>query len=425
MIRSFSFENFKSFVNTTLDIEQLTIMVGANASGKTNAIEGIKILSELVTGRDISDILDGTNNSKGWIRGGSDACPRFNSNYFTLGCVIGINDNTDLKYKVTIKVNEKIHVKEERLDRIIYDGDEVTVEKVFFTRKSTNYSGTIKAEYINGEDGPNAVIECVGTNCILSQLATKIPMNSEQDKKIIDEINHVVSRLRNILFFNPEPSSMEVYSRINDVEMKPDGSNISSVLHYLCKEKKKKEKILEIIKALPENEFDDISFDRTSIGDVMFKVKERVGTKKYDIESEKLSYGTLRALSIVAALLQGKERSMIIIEEVNNGIHPSRASKLIDIISSVSKERNIDTLITTHNTALLNAVDKENLQGVVVCYRNVSSGSSKFISLIDIEKYPTLMAKGKLGELLEKDEVNDAIINNKNKRKNRYTWMEE
>ncbi|WP_304944497.1 AAA family ATPase [Vallitalea guaymasensis] len=35
MIRNFTFENFKSFDKTILDIEQLTIMVGANASGKT------------------------------------------------------------------------------------------------------------------------------------------------------------------------------------------------------------------------------------------------------------------------------------------------------------------------------------------------------------------------------------------------------
>jgi AAA15 family ATPase/GTPase len=85
-------------------------MVGANASGKTNAIEGIKILSELVTGRDISDILDGTKNFKGWIRGGSKACPRLNSDNFTLGCVIKYDENTDLEYKVKISVNEKIHI---------------------------------------------------------------------------------------------------------------------------------------------------------------------------------------------------------------------------------------------------------------------------------------------------------------------------
>lgn len=424
LIKSFIFENFKSFAQATLDMEQLTIMVGANAGGKTNAIEGIKILSELVTGRDISDILDGTKNSKGWIRGGSEACPRLNSNYFVLGCIVGYDENTDLEYKVKIKVDEKIYVKEERLDRISYTEKETRKKNIFNTKNITEYVGVIRAEYDNGKRGPNPIIECMGFSSVISQLSTKIPLNGQMEKTIVSEIGHVIKRLRNILFFDPEPARIEVYSRINDVEMKPDGSNLPSVLNHLCKEKEKKEKILDIMRSLPESEFIDISFDITSIGDVMFKVEEKVGKNKYDIEAEKLSYGTLRALSIVGALLQGEERSMIIIEEVNNGIHPSRASKLIDIISTVSHERNIDTLITTHNTALLNAVNKENLLGVVICYRNLSSGSSKFVSLVDINKYPQLMAKGKLGDLLEKNEVHKAIINKKI-RKNQYAWMEE
>ena len=59
MIKSFLFENFKSFSKARLDIENLTILVGTNASGKTNAIEGIKILSETATGIDFSMLLDG------------------------------------------------------------------------------------------------------------------------------------------------------------------------------------------------------------------------------------------------------------------------------------------------------------------------------------------------------------------------------
>jgi predicted ATPase len=423
LIKSFIFENFKSFAQATLDMEQLTIMVGANAGGKTNAIEGIKILSEFVTGRDLSDILDGTKNFKGWIRGGSDACPRFNSNYFVLGCVIGYDENIDLEYKIKIKVDEKIYVKEECLNKICYHDNKKSEEKIFSTKNLTEYVGVIRAEYNNGRRGPNPIIECMGFSSVISQLQTKIPLKSEVEKIIVSEIQHVIKRLRNILFFDPEPSMIEVYSRINDVEMKSNGSNLPSVLYYLCKEEEKKERILDIMRSLPESEFTDISFDKTAIGDVMFKVEEKVGKNKYNIEAEKLSYGTLRALAIVAALLQGEERSMIIIEEVNNGIHPSRASKLIDVISTVSDERNIDTLITTHNTALLNAVNKDNLLGVVVCYRNASTGSSKFVSLVDIDKYPKLMAKGKLGDLLEKDEVHKAIMDKKT-RKNKYTWME-
>ena len=84
MIKSFIFENFKSFEEAKFELEQLTILIGTNAAGKTNAIEGIKILSEIATGRDFSIILDGSKNMDSDIRGGSKGCCKFNTTYFTL-----------------------------------------------------------------------------------------------------------------------------------------------------------------------------------------------------------------------------------------------------------------------------------------------------------------------------------------------------
>ena len=43
MIKSFIFENFKSFKKAELNIESLTTLIGTNASGKSNAIEGIRL----------------------------------------------------------------------------------------------------------------------------------------------------------------------------------------------------------------------------------------------------------------------------------------------------------------------------------------------------------------------------------------------
>ncbi len=38
MIKSFIFENFKSYEKAQLELEDLTILIGTNAAGKTNAI---------------------------------------------------------------------------------------------------------------------------------------------------------------------------------------------------------------------------------------------------------------------------------------------------------------------------------------------------------------------------------------------------
>lgn len=82
-------------------------------------------------------------------------------------------------------------------------------------------------------------------------------------------------------------------------------------------------------------------------------------------------YGTLRYLAILSALITEEPDSMIVIEEVDNGIHPSRIKSLIQTISRLTKERQIDVIITTHNPTLLNALSKEELFGVGLCYRDI------------------------------------------------------
>lgn len=74
MIKSFIFENFKSFEKTELDIEALTTLIGANSSGKSNAIEGITILAKAATGIELSTIFDGTKSTGAVVRGGSRGC---------------------------------------------------------------------------------------------------------------------------------------------------------------------------------------------------------------------------------------------------------------------------------------------------------------------------------------------------------------
>ena len=112
---------------------------------------------------------------------------------------------------------------------------------------------------------------------------------------------------------------------------------------------------------------------------------------------------------------------MIVIEEVDNGIHPGRAKMIIRAVSTIARERKIDVMITTHNAIMLNALSKQDLLGVDVVYRDADNGSSKFISLTDIDRMPELFTNGKLGDVVTSDLLLDFI---KNKRKKAdYSWL--
>lgn len=51
MLKAIILENFKSFRQGRMPLAPLTVLIGANASGKSNAIEGMRLISWLAQGQ--------------------------------------------------------------------------------------------------------------------------------------------------------------------------------------------------------------------------------------------------------------------------------------------------------------------------------------------------------------------------------------
>ena len=135
MIKSFIFENFKSFEKAELNLEALTSLIGTNSSGKSNAIEGIHILADTATGLELGTILDGTRNMDSHIRGGSKSCCRFKTSAFKLGCLIDLDEKYDLYYYIKISTNKKVWVEEVALYKVVNGKTELAGgEKIFKTK---------------------------------------------------------------------------------------------------------------------------------------------------------------------------------------------------------------------------------------------------------------------------------------------------
>lgn len=74
MIKSITFTNWKSFRDATLYIDPLTVLIGGNASGKSNALDALLFLQGTASGRDLSTVLAGDAVLPG-IRGGWNGPP--------------------------------------------------------------------------------------------------------------------------------------------------------------------------------------------------------------------------------------------------------------------------------------------------------------------------------------------------------------
>jgi predicted ATPase len=210
--------------------------------------------------------------------------------------------------------------------------------------------------------------------------------------------------LTNILFLDPNLASMRAYSYLADKQLFEDGRNLSAVLYHLWNDEGEGEanqsRILSFIASLPEQDITAVSFLRGPKGEVLVELTESFGGTDEVCDASLLSDGTLRVLAIAAIMLSAPEGSLVVIEEIGNGIHPSRAHHLLAEINQIARDRNLRILISTHNPALLNALPIESIGDVVFCYRDPLSGSSKLTRLQDLPDYPELISRASLGDLL-------------------------
>lgn len=69
MLTAITLEDFKSYRQATLPLSALTVLIGANASGKSNVIEGMRLLSWLAQGQKLSAIRFAVQSGDQVVRG--------------------------------------------------------------------------------------------------------------------------------------------------------------------------------------------------------------------------------------------------------------------------------------------------------------------------------------------------------------------
>lgn len=414
MLKSIYLHNFKSFAEAELPLEQLTLMIGSNASGKSNALEALWILSQLATGRALSVILDGERRSDGRVRGGSAACPRVPFQSFELGCTYQA-EKYELEYRIMVHVGENISVENESLKRITRD----KTEKLFETLDART-SDDILVQYL--PDTYHSRLLCRRDVAILSRIHGLIPKHSADLRDVVMDVQSFLVVLNKIFLFQPEPWRMRDYARMGDKELRFNGENLSAVLYDLCKKQNRIDDIRKIIDDLPDNGIEMMGFILTTARDVMLSLQEAGGVK---IDARQLSDGTLRCLAILAAVYSEPEGSMIVVEELDNGIHPSRITKLLHAIQQIAAERHLTLVVTTHNPAVMDAVGPDHMDGLVLCYRSKEDGASTFARIVDLPDYLRLVAKGTMGELAEQDAFVKAIREPHDISKHDYSWLWE
>jgi hypothetical protein len=296
MLKKIRLKDFKSFADEEVELAPLTLLVGANASGKSNFLDALRFLQGIFLGLPARDVLDGEESSRpdAWpgLRGRAQEAARLGTSAFTINSLWQQAPSTP---------------EAERWHRISCGTDPVSIL-------------------------PEEM--CAGKSPEPEILSLKI-----------------------------DPDQMRGYGH-RKAPLGEGGKNVSGVLADLLADPEEKRIFVEWLTELCAPELEDIDFvEVKELGDVMAIFVEKEGRR---ISSRSISDGTLRFLGTLLALRTAEVGSVVLIEEIEAGLHPTRIRLLVQYLEAVTQARGIQVIATTHSPVVLQWLSDESLRDVIV-----------------------------------------------------------
>ncbi len=418
VIEELRLTKFKSFYDAVLPLRDLTLLIGRNGSGKSNIVDAVEVLSKLALGEDIRDSIDGGRREGATVRGGVEGCAPLGESEFSLGCSVRTGSEL-VELDVTVQVEPYVQIAWERLCR----RESSRERDLLVSDPPDPERGDLTARCYNGKQGPNPALPFRSSRLLTSQVATKIASTSKALREVHRAAEQVLEALESVFILDPVPHLMRQYVQARDFPLRRQADNLSAAIDHLRADPDAWTQLIDLIGSLPEQEVTDVTLERSPLGDVMLAVTECLAGDRHPLPARLMSDGMLRFLAIATALLEAPRieesappdgiggtpgQTTLVIEEVENGLHPSQAARVIALVKAESEHRLVRTLATTHSPALLTALDGGDHEGVVVCERDPATGWSRVRRLIDLPGYARAMAEGSLGDAVTRRRLDGA-----------------
>lgn len=414
----FYLQNFKNFEKADLDYDQpVTLLIGPNGAGKSNLIEAVEILSFVASGRPLHEITDFGREGALEVRGGLDACATQGQDTFTLGhrsIVQTPEGPREAHYEISIRVAKEPRIAGESL-RI--QGRPIPIYEIL-PSDAESASADNQVRYDNNARGKNKPITSVAADRSALSQYSRFALTNKKLSEGLTVIDAVLKALAAPAVFDPLPRLMRNYERTTETRLARNGFNISPVLFWLCRPRsvrkqdpKTKEwsleavnqkpiadRILKRVSQLPDEPFTELEFINTKAGDVMFGFKTPHDEKP--VTARILSDGTLRALAILTALETSPADQRLILEEFDNGVHPSRVQILSEALFECAVRNKLRVVATTQNPATLNALTSKQYDSVLFVVHDPGQKFARLLPLTELPGYVEFMEQGRLGDLV-------------------------
>ena len=321
-------ENFLSLRDVTLPLKPLTVLVGPNASGKSNVLEALSLFQRMIIAENlpstrlVQDLL--------WAGEAKDIAFHFRANV----------NGSPARYEIRLKAGAKELSVDEEL--VIDDVKVISIR---------NGEGQVR-----DEDSENET----------TYKSDKFALKSASDYGTKPKTGNLTGFVKDWEFYDFSPSNMKkglsktwkaLFDEFREYRGTPrlddDGSTMSELLSYWHDDHKDLfERVSELLAGSTNIRIDLCKVD----GEEQLCLRE--GYSK-PIPLSRASEGTLRLIAYYILFNEPELPPLIAIEEPERNLHPGALTDIAGVLERIAEQSQV--IITTHSSQLLDAFNPQNL----------------------------------------------------------------
>ena len=374
MITSLRLVDFKNFADETLRVGPFTVIVGTNASGKSNIRDAFRFLHGIGRGYTLAEIIGGrfgTGGQQEWepIRGAITEIAGFGQP----GIVLQVELPNDVRYSIQATIDPP--------------GADKTGE--FRVNKEELAEGSEPVFRLHGRPGDEGELWVPSTDALIPVRRNQPALTQIHEQERVAAaawkcVKRLVNTLASMRFLDLSPDRMRQPAFPSHTVLGDRGENLPSVLQAICADPQRKRILIDWIDELSPAGVKNLVFrDSPFRGRVELGIREK---NDQVVSADSASDGTLRLLGVLAALLGKNPAGLYFFEEIENGIHPARLWLLIALVEKWTAEADIQVVTTTHSPTLLCGANDDTFEHTSVVWRDEDAAHAPAIirSLADL-----------------------------------------
>lgn len=362
--------NFRSLAQVSVSLAGLNVLVGPNGAGKSNLLQTIQFLGD-VARLDLAPAIQRHGGFDGLAFRGKRSAPNARQ---TIKLEVAANVTTYASEKAPDEYSLSFWEQKYGAAVLLRRYEEFQFKRTQGRgRRLTINGGTV--EFVENQAGAKKIAKTeVDISSTSAALSTLRKLGERASATQVEELAKLFETFR---VFEPKVALARLPSEaIRSPVLQSDASNLASFLYWLSLMHTETFELLVqdltfVCPSIKGVNFVGVGGSKTAVA---LKLVEHGLASSTDLADA--SFGTIRALALLAMLHDPNPPLLTCVEEIDHGLHPHALDRIVDRLRDATSRTQI--IVATHSPALVNRLRPEE---IIICERNMLTGASSIPAL--------------------------------------------